>query len=60
MDAIRVIDFLMEQPEVDSERIGIQGSSQGGALTLVAGGFKASDKGCIGRSAISDRSCGCY
>ena len=35
IDAVRVIDFLLEQPEVDSDRIGIQGSSQGGALTLV-------------------------
>ena len=35
IDAVRVIDFLLEQPEVDSERIGIQGSSQGGAPTLV-------------------------
>jgi cephalosporin-C deacetylase len=40
LDAIRVIDFLTEQPEVDSERIGIQGSSQGGALTLVAAALR--------------------
>ena len=40
LDAIRVIDFLMEQPEVDSERIGIQGSSQGGALTLVTSALR--------------------
>ena len=40
LDAIRVIDFLKEQPEVDSELIGIQGSSQGGALTLVVAALR--------------------
>ena len=40
IDAVRVIDFLLEQPEVDSERIGIQGSSQGGALTLVVSALR--------------------
>ena len=35
-----MIDFLIEQSEVDSERIGIQGSSQGGALTLVAAALR--------------------
>jgi cephalosporin-C deacetylase len=36
VDASRVIDFLLERPEVDSTRIGVQGGSQGGALTLLA------------------------
>ena len=40
VDAIRVIDFLFERPEVDSDRIGVQGSSQGGALTLVAAALR--------------------
>ena len=40
VDALRVIDFLMQQPEVDPDRIGVQGSSQGGALTLVAAALK--------------------
>ena len=40
IDAVRVIDFLLEQPEVDSDRIGIQGSSQGGALTLVVAALR--------------------
>lgn len=35
VDAWRVIDFLLQQPEIDGSRIGIRGSSQGGALTLV-------------------------
>jgi cephalosporin-C deacetylase len=35
VDAWRVIDFLLSRPEVDPQRIGIQGGSQGGALTLL-------------------------
>ena len=35
VDAWRVMDFLASQPEIDSSRIGIRGSSQGGALTLL-------------------------
>ena len=34
IDAIRVIDFLLSRDEVDSERIGVAGSSQGGGLTI--------------------------
>src|SRR5437868_325035 len=34
VDACRAVDFLLAQPDVDSKRIGIQGSSQGGALTI--------------------------
>ncbi len=33
-DAWRGIDFLLERPEVDGGRIGVTGSSQGGALTV--------------------------
>lgn len=36
VDAFRVIDFLLTRPEVDGTRIGVQGGSQGGALTLLA------------------------
>lgn len=36
VDALRVIDFLDTRPEVDGTRIGVQGGSQGGALTLLA------------------------
>lgn len=35
VDAWRVIDFLLARDEVDNSRIGIQGGSQGGALTLL-------------------------
>lgn len=40
VDAWRVIDFLLEQPEVDGSRIGIRGSSQGGALTLLVAAMR--------------------
>lgn len=34
IDAVRAVEFLQSRPEVDSSRIGVHGSSQGGALTL--------------------------
>ena len=34
MDALRAFDFLAGLPEVDAERIGVRGSSQGDALTF--------------------------
>lgn len=41
VDAVRVIDFLLQRSEeVDPQRIGVQGSSQGGALTLVAAALR--------------------
>lgn len=40
VDALRVIDFLLGLPEVDSTRIGVQGGSQGGALTLLAASMR--------------------
>jgi cephalosporin-C deacetylase len=40
VDAWRVIDFLLERPEVDPQRIGVQGGSQGGALTLLAAAMR--------------------
>lgn len=39
-DAWRVIDFLEMQSEVDADRIGITGSSQGGALTLMVASMR--------------------
>ena len=35
MDALRALDLLVSFPEVDQERVGVMGSSQGGALTLL-------------------------
>ena len=40
VDAWRVIDFLLARPEVDKRRIGVQGGSQGGALTLLAAAMR--------------------
>jgi len=34
-DACRAADFLLSRPEVDHARIGVHGSSQGGALTVI-------------------------
>ena len=40
IDAIRIIDFLLSRDEVDSERIGVRGSSQGGGLTIVTAALR--------------------
>lgn len=42
MDAIRAFDVLRGLDEVDSNRIGVRGSSQGGALTLLVSSMRAS------------------
>src|SRR5215204_5030338 len=34
IDACRAVDFVQSRPEIDASRIGVQGGSQGGALTL--------------------------
>jgi len=34
MDSLRGLDFLFSRPEVDATRVGVEGSSQGGACTL--------------------------
>jgi cephalosporin-C deacetylase len=34
MDAVRSVDFLASQPEIDTKRIGVTGVSQGGALSF--------------------------
>jgi cephalosporin-C deacetylase len=39
-DVWRIVDFLLGRPEVDPERIGVTGSSQGGALTLVTAAMR--------------------
>jgi cephalosporin-C deacetylase len=39
-DTWRIVDFLLSRPEVDPERIGLTGSSQGGALTLVTAAMR--------------------
>ena len=41
MDAVRAFDLLYGLPEVDRRRIGVRGSSQGGALTLLVSALRA-------------------
>ncbi|MDP6455705.1 MAG: acetylxylan esterase [SAR202 cluster bacterium] len=40
VDAWRGVDFLMSRDEVDSNRIGVTGSSQGGGLTLTTAAMR--------------------
>ncbi|MCH7594540.1 MAG: acetylxylan esterase [Chloroflexi bacterium] len=41
MDAVRAFDILAGLPEVDARRVGVTGSSQGGALTLLVAALRA-------------------
>jgi cephalosporin-C deacetylase len=34
VDAVRAVEAVLTRPEVDADRVGLQGSSQGGALTI--------------------------
>ena len=40
-DAIRAVDFALSRPEIDKRRIGVHGSSQGGALTVVVAALRS-------------------
>lgn len=40
VDACRAVDFLQTRPEVDPTRIGVHGSSQGGALTITTAALR--------------------
>ena len=40
IDACRAVDFVQTRPEVDQSRIGVHGSSQGGALTIVVAALR--------------------
>ncbi len=42
IDAVRALDFLLGREEVDPERIGVTGSSQGGGLTLAVSALRPS------------------
>jgi cephalosporin-C deacetylase len=41
VDACRAVDFVQGRPEVDKTRIGVHGSSQGGALTITTAALRA-------------------
>lgn len=40
VDAARAVDFALSRPEVDPQRIGVHGSSQGGALTITTAALR--------------------
>jgi cephalosporin-C deacetylase len=40
IDAARAVDFVLSRPEIDHSRIGVQGGSQGGALTLTTAALR--------------------
>jgi len=40
VDAARAVDFALSRPEIDNDRIGIHGSSQGGALTITTAALR--------------------
>ena len=40
VDALRAVDVLLQLPEVDPNRIGVAGHSQGGALTLLTAAMR--------------------
>lgn len=41
IDAARAVDFVLSRPEIDHSRIGVQGGSQGGALTLTTAALRS-------------------
>ena len=41
MDAVRAFDVLRSRPDVDESRVGVHGSSQGGALTLLVSSLRS-------------------
>jgi cephalosporin-C deacetylase len=45
-DAIRAVDVALSRPEIDNARIGVHGSSQGGALTVVVAALRADVVAC--------------
>ncbi len=46
VDAARGIDVLLARPEVDKARIGVHGSSQGGALTITTAALRSDVVAC--------------
>ena len=48
VDACRAVDFLLNQDEVDPERIGVTGHSQGGGLTVTTAALRPEIKAAAG------------
>jgi len=46
IDAMRAVDFALSRPEIDPSRIGCQGGSQGGALTITTSALRAGKIAC--------------
>lgn len=44
VDCVRALDFVCAQPEVDPQRIGLTGGSQGGGLTLAVAALDAAQR----------------
>jgi cephalosporin-C deacetylase len=47
MDCVRAIDFLCNQPEVDTTRVAVEGGSQGGALSVATASLDKRIKFCM-------------
>ena len=46
MDCIRAVDYLCSRPDIDPERIGVEGGSQGGGLSLATAALDPRIKAC--------------
>ena len=46
IDAMRAVDFALTRPEIDASRIGLQGGSQGGALTITTAALRSGKIAC--------------
>lgn len=51
VDALRALDALLSRPEVDRDRIGVTGSSQGGALTILTAAMRPTEIRCAAAGA---------
>ena len=47
IDAARAVEALLSRPEIDAERIGVTGGSQGGGLSIAAAGLLPEVKLCL-------------
>lgn len=51
LDVVRALDVLLDRPEIDPTRIGLQGHSQGGGLALVAAALRPEVIACLSTGA---------